>query len=96
MGDEVFIKVAFYKHVMSFNKKYKLTLGLEGPFEFLEYVNMVVYQLALLASVDCIHNMFNISLLHKYINDSTHVLRVEDVEPKDNLAYEEYPIQILD
>lgn len=35
-------------------------------------------------------------LLHKYINDLTHVLRIEDVELKGNFVYEKHPIYILD
>lgn len=54
----------------------------------LEHVGKVAYQLALLASMDHIHNMFHLLLLCKYINDLTYVLRVEKVELKDDLEYE--------
>lgn len=40
--------------------------------------------------------MLQTTLLRKYINDSSHVLRIEDMEFKDNLVYEERPDQILD
>lgn len=40
-----------------------------GPFKILESVDKVVYQLVLLTSMDCIHNVFYVLLLHKYIND---------------------------
>lgn len=56
----------------------------------------MAYQLTLLISIDRIHNMFYVSLLHMYISDLTHVLEVEDVKLGDNLTYEKHPIQILD
>lgn len=67
-----------------------------GPFEALDHVSKVTYQLELLASMDNIHNIFHVSLLYKYISDSTDVLRVMDVKLKDNLVYNKCPIQILD
>ena len=43
-----------------------------------------------------VHNVFHVSLLRKYINDPSHVLRAEEVKLKENLIYQERPVQILD
>ena len=40
--------------------------------------------------------MFHVSMLRKYIPDPSHVLNYEPLKIKDNLIYEEVPIQILD
>lgn len=74
---------------MRFNRKGKLTSRFVRLFEVLEYIGKVAYQLALLTSKDHIHNMFQVSLLYKYISDPTYVLRVKDVEFMDNLVYKE-------
>lgn len=87
MGDKIFVKVAPYMHVMRFNKKRKIALRFMQLLKVLECVSMVIYLFALATSTDCIRNVFNMSLLHKYVNNLTHVLRVKDVEVKENLAY---------
>ena len=95
-GDKVFVKVTPYKHVMRFGRKGKLAPRFIGPFEILEKVGKVAYRLALPPSMDRVHNVFHISLLRKYISDPSHVLKSDDVELKEDLAYEEQPVHILD
>lgn len=71
MGAKVFVRVSPYKHVIRFDRKDKLALRFVGPFEVLEGTNKVSYQLVLLANMNCIHNVFYVSLLHKYISEPT-------------------------
>ena len=40
--------------------------------------------------------IFHVSMLRKYIADPSHVLRDQPVELKENLTYEERPVQIVD
>ena len=47
VGDYVFLKVSPIKGVMRFGKKKKLAPRYIGPFEILERISMVAYQLAL-------------------------------------------------
>lgn len=56
----------------------------------------VIHQHALLTSMYHIYSVFHVLLLHKYISDSTHVLKAEDAKLKDNLIYEDCLIHILD
>ena len=39
--------------------------------------------------------MFHISMLRKYILDSSHVLKTPEIELRDDLSYEKQPVQIL-
>ena len=96
VGDMVFLKVAPMKGVMRFGKKGKLSPRFFGPFEILKRIGKVAYKLALPPTLAGVHNLFHVSMLRKYILDSSHVLNYEPLKIKDNLIYEEVPIQILD
>lgn len=96
MGDKVFVKVTPYYHMLRFGQKGKLALRFVRFFEILKCIGKVACQLTLLMSMNQIYNVLNVSLLHKYISDPTHVLRIKDVEIQINQIYEEYLIQILD
>ena len=43
-----------------------------------------------------IHDVFHVFMLRKYIADSSHVLRDQPVELKEDLTCEERPVQIVD
>lgn len=58
---------------MMFGRKDKLALKFMGPLKILKHVGKVAYWLALLVNMDCIHQVFHIVLLRKYISDLTHV-----------------------
>jgi hypothetical protein len=44
-----------------------------GPFEILENIFHVAYMFSLPASM-CIHNVFHVSLIKKYVHDTNHVI----------------------
>ena len=90
--DMVFLKVTPMKGVMGFGKKGKLS----PRFEILKRIGKVAYELALLPTLARVHNVFHVSMQRKYIPDPSHVLNYEPLKIKDNLTYEEVPIQILD
>ncbi|XP_031258854.1 uncharacterized protein LOC116116962 [Pistacia vera] len=96
VGDKVFVKISPYKGMMRFGRKGKLAPRYIGPYEVLEKVGKIAYRLALLASMDRIHNVFHVFLLRKYVSDPLHILQANEVELKDELIYEERPVQILD
>ncbi|KAL5538486.1 hypothetical protein UlMin_044642 [Ulmus minor] len=95
-GDYVFLKVAPMKGVMRFGKKGKLSPRYIGPFEILERIGRVAYKLALPSELASVHNVFHVSMLRKYVSDPSHVLESEPIEVREDLTYQEQPVQILD
>ncbi|KAL5574707.1 hypothetical protein UlMin_016406 [Ulmus minor] len=95
-GDFVFLKVAPMKGVMRFGKKGKLSPRYIGPFEILERIGKVAYKLALPSELAAVHNVFHVSMLRKYVSDPSHVLVSEPIEVREDLTYQEQPVQILD
>uniref|UniRef100_A0A2N9FG06 Reverse transcriptase domain-containing protein n=1 Tax=Fagus sylvatica TaxID=28930 RepID=A0A2N9FG06_FAGSY len=96
VGDHVFLKVSPWKGVARFGKKGKLSPRYVGPFEILERVGPVAYQLALPPALSKIHDVFHVSALRKYIPHPSHVLKQIPMPIQGNLTYEEIPIEILD
>ncbi|XP_019107777.1 uncharacterized protein LOC109136283 [Beta vulgaris subsp. vulgaris] len=96
VGDHVFLKVSPSKGVMRFGQSGKLSLRYIDPYEILERVNEVAYRLALPTNLDRVHNVFHILMLRKYIPDPSHVIRHEPLQLRNNMSYEEKPIEILD
>ena len=39
--------------------------------------------------------MFHVSSIRKYVYDASHVVENESIQLDENLAYEEYPIRIV-
>ena len=60
--------------VIRFGKWGKLSLRFIGPFEILERVGIVAYQLMLPPSLSGVHEVFHVSMLRKYTPDPTHVV----------------------
>ena len=59
-------------------------------------VGPVAYKLKLPPELSRIHDTFHVSMLRKYIPNPSHVLREQPVQLKENLNYEEIPVQIID
>ncbi|XP_073019379.1 uncharacterized protein [Primulina eburnea] len=95
IGDHVVFKIAPMKGVMRFGKKGKLSLRFIGTFEFLERVGALAYKVALPPNLAGVHNVFHISILHKYMSNPSHVLNYEPLQLTPNLSYDEKPTQIL-
>ena len=56
----------------------------------------VSYRLALPPALSHVHNVFHVSVLRKYMTDLSHVLEYEPINVREDLCYEEQPVQILD
>ena len=96
IGDRVFLKISPWKDVLRFGKRDKLSLRYIGPYEIVSKVGPVAYKLKLPPELSRIHDTFHVSMLRKYISDPSHVLREKPVQLKENLTYEETPVQIVD
>lgn len=96
VGDVVFLKVSPSKGVMTFGKSGKLAPRYNGSFEILNRVGLSVYRLALPPVLSCVHNVFHVSFLRKYVVDPSHMLEYEPIEIQEDLSYEERSVRILD
>ena len=81
--------------MVCFGKRGKLSPRYIGPFEIVERMGPVAYRLDLPEELSRVHNVFHISMLSKYISDPSHVLEAPEIELRDDLSYEEQPMQIL-
>ena len=96
IGDQVFLKISPWKCVLRFGKRGKFSPRYIGPYEIVSKVGPVAYILKLPPELSKIHDTFHVSMLRKYIPDPSHVLREQRMELKENLTYEETPVQIVD
>ena len=82
--------------VMRFVKKVKLSPRYIGPFEIVEHISKVAYQLDFPPGLSGVHLVFHISMLKKYHQSGAHVIPWDSVLLDQNLTFEEEPITILD
>ena len=62
----------------------------------LEKVGALAYRAALPSKLEKFHNVFHVSSLRKYGYNASHVVEIEPIRLDENLAYEDYPIRIVD
>ena len=84
------------KGVMRFYRKKKLSWRYIGLYEILQHEGKVAYELALLAELASIYQVFNVSMLRKCLGDPTSILPLEGLGVNEDLYYEEVPVDILD
>ncbi|KAL6180385.1 hypothetical protein ACLB2K_047048 [Fragaria x ananassa] len=96
VGDHVFLKVSPTTEVVRFGKKGKLTPRYVGPFEILERVGDLAYQLALPPVMSGVHNVFHVSLLRKYIPDASHVIDYGTIKVNADTTFAVELVRILD
>ena len=53
----------------------KLTPHFVGPFEIIEKVGVVAYQIVLPPSLSNLHDVFHVSQLRRYVYDASHVIQ---------------------
>ena len=82
--------------MVRFGKRGKLEPRYIGPFEILDRVNTVVYQLVLPPSVSSVHEVFNVSMLWKYTPDLTHVVDWGEIVVDTDGTFEEGLARFLD
>ncbi|XP_069154542.1 uncharacterized protein [Solanum lycopersicum] len=84
------------KGVISFGKKGKLSLRYIGPYEILQRVGNVAYELKLPNDLASVHQVFHVSMLKKCLGDPASILPVDGLGMDENLSYEEVLVEILD
>ena len=55
----------------------------------------MVYRLTLPPTLSVVHNVFHMSMLHKYTPDPSHVKKYANRSLREDLSYEEEPIGIV-
>ncbi|KAA3471890.1 DNA/RNA polymerases superfamily protein [Gossypium australe] len=74
IGEKVFLKVSLGKKIVRFGRKGKLSPRFIGPYEIIERIGPVAYRLALPIKLEKILNVFQVSMLHRYGSDPSHVI----------------------
>ncbi|GJZ64725.1 putative reverse transcriptase domain-containing protein [Tanacetum coccineum] len=96
VGDRVLLKVSPWKGVIRFGKKGKLAPRYVGPFEIVECVGPVAYQLKLPQELSCVHDTFHVSNLKKCLAEPDVQVPLEEIEIDENLRFVEEPIEIVE
>ena len=82
--------------MIKFSKRGKLSPRFIGPFEILERVGTLAYQLALPHNMPSDHEVFLISMLRRYTPDPTHVVDWGEIEVDTDRTFEEGLVCIMD
>ena len=94
-GDKVYLKISPMKGVVRLGNKGKLIPFYVGPYEILQRVCKVAYEMKVPNELASVHPVLHVSMLKKCIGNSESILPIEGVGVKDNLSYEEVSVQIL-
>ncbi|GKE83139.1 hypothetical protein Tco_1553139 [Tanacetum coccineum] len=96
VGDRVMLKVSPWKGVIRFGKKGKLAPRYVGPFEILERIGLVAYQLRLPKELSGVHDTFHVLNLKKCLADASLHVPLDDIKVDKTLRFVEEPIEITD
>ena len=75
--DKVYLKTSPIKVVVRFGKKGKLSPRYAGPYEILQSVGKVAYELKLPSELPSVHPVFDVSMFKKCIGDPESILPSE-------------------
>ena len=95
VGDKVFLKESPWRKVLRFGKKGKLSPRFIGPYEVLEIIGPVAYQLEIPPELAKLQGVFHVPMLWKYRSDGSHTLPVQEVQVHVDFSYDEEPKAIL-
>ena len=90
------MKISLIKGVIRFGRKGKFSPRYVGPYEIIQRVGEVAYELAFLVAPDSVHLVFHVAMLKKFLGDPTSIVTVEGSGVHEDLSYEKVPIEILD
>jgi hypothetical protein len=94
--DFVYLKVSPMRGLRRFKVQGKLTPRFIGPFKILEKRGEVAYQLVLPPHLSNVYDVFHVSQLKKCLRVPQEQIPMEDLDAKDDLFYQEYPVKILE
>jgi hypothetical protein len=96
VGDFVYLKVSPLRGLRRFKVRGKLEPRFIGPFKILEKRGEVAYQLKLPSQLSNVHDVFHVSQLKKYMCVAEEQLPMKDLDAREDLSYQEYPVNILE
>jgi hypothetical protein len=96
VGDFVYLKVSLMRGLHRFEVRGKLAPRFIGPFKILEKRGEVAYQLELPSQLPDVHDVFHVSQLKKCLWVPEEQIPMEDLDAKEDLSYQEYPVKILE
>ena len=91
----IVLALKIWRHYL-YGKRGKLSPKYIGPFEILERVGTVEYQLTLPPGLSGVHEVFLVSILRKCTLDPTHVVDWGELTVDADGTFEEGPMRILD
>jgi hypothetical protein len=94
--DFVYLKVSPMRGLHRFKVQGKLAPRFIRPFKILEKRGEVAYQLELSPQLSGVHDVFHVSQLKKYLCVPEEQIPMEDLDTKEDLSYQEYPVKILE
>ncbi|KAK6784345.1 hypothetical protein RDI58_017800 [Solanum bulbocastanum] len=83
------------KGVMRFGKKGKISPLYVCQYQLLRCVGKVAYEIDLQNDLAMVYPIFNVSMLKKFVGDTTYIVSLEGLRVDENITYEEVPIDIL-
>jgi hypothetical protein len=96
VGDFVYLKVTPMRGLHHFKIWGKLAPRFIGPFKILEKRGEVAYRLELSPQLSDVHDVFHVSQLKKCLCVPKEQIPMDDLEAKEDLSYQEYPVKILE
>jgi RNA recognition motif-containing protein len=96
IGNFIYLKVSPMRGLMRFQVRGKLAPRFIEPFKILKWKGDVAYQLELPPQLSMVHDVFHMSQLKKCLHVPEEQVPLEDLVMGENIAYQEYPIKILE
>jgi hypothetical protein len=96
VGDFVYLKVSPMKGLHHFKVRGKLTPRYIGPFKIQEKRDEVDYHLEMPPQLSDAHDVFHVSQLKKCLRVLEEQIPMEELDAKEDLSYQEYPVKILE
>ncbi|XP_050895550.1 uncharacterized protein LOC127102192 [Lathyrus oleraceus] len=95
-GDHEFSRVTRVTGVGQALKSQKLKSRFIGPYQIMKRVGEVAYRIELPSFLLNLHDVFHVYHPRKYIIDVSHVIRVDDVQVRENLVVETSLFRVYD
>jgi hypothetical protein len=96
VGDFFYLKVSPMSGLRRCKVQGKLAPRFIGPFKVLGKRGEVPYQLELPPQLSDVHDVFHVSQLKKCLRVPEEQIPMEELDAKEDLSYQEYPVKILE